>query len=606
MIGRLRTVTVELPGVTGCDIRRLTTAQAFRGLAVALACVASPALASAEPRVALVIGNNAYEAAPLENPINDAALIADTLRTVGFDVTTVRDADEDAMEEAVARLGERLQAAGPGAVGLFYYAGHGVQSSAGKNYLIPVGAAIKSESRLTAKAVSADWVLGTMQDAGNAVNVLVLDACRNNPYVATRGARGLAAMAPGSDSLIAFSAAAGQTAEDGDGRNSPYASALAAEMRRAGQTFAQVFQNVRKRVLEGQRHRPVNERQTPTEVSQLTRDHYFVGASGAPVRERREPDTVDWAREEWEQIKGTSRTDVLETFVGRYAGSQYAELAKLRLGELRRSERTAYRDGQMFSDALRSGGRGPEMVVIPAGAFRMGCVSGLDCYSFEKPVHEVRIGARFALGRYEVTFAEWDACVSGGGCRGYRPDGEGWGRGNRPVNHVSWEDAREYAAWLSRETGEAYRLPNESEWEYAARAGSTTKYHFGNEEDELCRWANGADMTAKSQYPDWTVSECRDGHVYTALVGSLGANRFGLHDMHGNVWEWTEDCWNDSYAGAPADGSAWLRGDCAKRVLRGGSWDVAPGVLRAANRVRETTGYRDNGSGFRVARTLAP
>ena len=219
-------------------------------------------------------------------------------------------------------------------MGLFYYAGHGVQSSAGRNYLIPVGAAIRGESRLAAKAVSADWVLETMRNSGNAVNVLILDACRNNPYVARRGARGLAAMVPGSDSLIAFSAAAGQTAEDGDGDNSAYAAALAAEMRRPGLTFAQVFQNVRKRVLERQRHRPADERQTPTEVSQLTRDHYFVPPSGAPVRIPQPPQPVDWAREEWEQIKGTSSAEALEAFIGRHGDSRYADLAKLRLGEI--------------------------------------------------------------------------------------------------------------------------------------------------------------------------------------------------------------------------------------------------------------------------------
>ena len=281
--------------------------------AACLACLAASA-AVAEPRVALVVGNNAYQEAPLDNPLNDARLIAGTLRELGFEVSTGRNADEDAMEEAIV-LGERLQARGAEAVVLFYYAGHGVQSTAGRNYPIPVGAAIRGESRLAAKAVSADGVLPTMRNSGNAVNVLNLDACRNNPYVARRGARGLAAMVPGSDSLIAFSAAAGQTAEDGDGNNSAPA-ALAAAMRRPGLTFAQVFQNVRKRVPERQRHRPAGERQTPTEVSQLTRDHIFVPSSGVPVRISHTPQPVDWAREEWGQIKGTSRAEALEGYIG--------------------------------------------------------------------------------------------------------------------------------------------------------------------------------------------------------------------------------------------------------------------------------------------------
>ena len=593
-----------MPNTMAVNLGPTVRGRPCRLLAACLACLAASA-AAAEPRVALVVGNNAYEEAPLDNPLSDARLIAGTLRELGFEVSTARDADEDAMEEAIVRLGERLRELGPEAVGLFYYAGHGVQSTAGRNYLIPVGAAIRGESRLAAKAVSADWVLETMRNAGNAVNVLILDACRNNPYVARRGARGLAAMVPGSDSLIAFSAAAGQTAEDGDGDNSAYAAALAAEMRRPGLTFAQVFQNVRKRVLERQRHRPADERQTPTEVSQLTRDHYFVPPSGAPVRIPQPPQPVDWAREEWEQIKGTSNAEALEAYIGRHRDSRYAGLAKLRLGEVRGS---ALGDGQVFSDILKSGGQGPEMIVIPAGRFRMGCLNDDgDCFGSEKPVHDVTIPAPFALSVYEVTFDEWDACVADGGCGGYRPSDGGWGRGGRPVIHVNWKDARSYASWLSRQTGETYRLPSEAEWEYAARAGTATKYHFGSDSSRLCRWGNGVDLTGKEEYSDWrTPANCRDGHIRTAPTGSFEANGFGLHDMHGNVGEWVEDCWNGSYARAPSDGVAWVSGDCAQRVLRGGSWDYDPRYLRAAYRNRDSTGDRFDVSGFRVARTLTP
>ena len=229
----------------------------------------------------------------------------------------------------------------------------------------------------------------------------------------------------------------------------------------------------------------------------------------------------------------------------------------------------------------------PEMVVIPAGRFRMGCVSGLDCGSSEKPVHEVRIGAPFALGRYEVTVAEWNACVSGRGCRGKRKISS-----RRPVMNVSWDMAQSYVRWLSRKTRESYRLPSESEWEYAARAGTATKYSWGNEVGRNRANCDGCG----SRWDD----------EQTAPVGSFAPNGFGLHDMHGNAWEWVEDCSNVGYAGAPADGSAWLRGDCAFRVLRGGSWVSYPGVLRAASRIRIATGSRSIINGFRVARTLTP
>ena len=210
----------------------------------------------------------------------------------------------------------------------------------------------------------------------------------------------------------------------------------------------------------------------------------------------------------------------------------------------------------------------------------------------EGPRHFVIIGSSFAVGVFEVTFAEWNACVSDGGCGGYRPDDEGWGRGRRPVINVSWDDAQSYVAWLSRETGEAYRLLSESEWEYAARGGTQTRYWWG---DDIGRNRANCDGCG-SRWDDES----------TAPVGSFAANAFGLHDVHGNVWEWVQDCWNDSYVGAPGDGSAWESVNCSLRVLRGGSWDDFPGGLRAAIRNRIVTGSRSNDAGFRVARTFTP
>ena len=245
-----------------------------------------------------------------------------------------------------------------------------------------------------------------------------------------------------------------------------------------------------------------------------------------------------------------------------------------------------------YTDALASGGNGPEMVVIPAGNFRMGCVSGQSCYDNEKPVHDVRIPQPFALSKHEVTFADWDACVSAGGCNGYRPGDREWGRGSRPVINVSWADAQAYVAWLSGETGKTYRLPSESEWEYAARAGTTTTYSWGNQ------------ISHNQANCDGCGSRWDDDR--TAPVGAFAPNAFGLHDMHGNVWEWVEDCWNDSYYGAPTQGEAWASGDCAKRVLRGGSWSIKPRILRSAIRFWVTTTIRSFDDGFRVARTLTP
>ena len=234
----------------------------------------------------------------------------------------------------------------------------------------------------------------------------------------------------------------------------------------------------------------------------------------------------------------------------------------------------------------------PPMVYIPAGSFRMGDIQGGGA-SDEKPVHRVSVKA-FLMSATEVTFAQWDACVAAGGCddSGPRSAGgdNGWGRGSRPVIEVSWEDAQQYVKWISTKTGAQYRLPSEAEWEYAARAGSETKYSWGNSIGNNKANCDGCDSR-------WDNSQ-------TAPVGSFAANAFGLYDMHGNVWEWTQDCWNGSYKGAPSDGTAWLSGECGRRVLRGGSWYNDPNNLRSAYRNRNSTGFRLNNFGFRLARTL--
>ena len=218
--------------------------------------------------------------------------------------------------------------------------------------------------------------------------------------------------------------------------------------------------------------------------------------------------------------------------------------------------RPKWPEGKKFRDCAEC----PEMVVIPAGSYQMGSL--LDDswrYDDEGPVHRVTISAPFAVGKYEVTFSEWDACRGDGGCS-RNPDDEGWGRGDRPVVDVSWEDAQEYVRWLSAETGGEYRLLSESEWEYVARGGSSTSRYWGGSERGQCLHANGADRSAERSYSDWTVASCDDGYVRTSPVGSFRANGFGLHDVSGNVLEWVEDCWHDSYVGAPSDGGAWTSG----------------------------------------------
>ena len=261
----------------------------------------------------------------------------------------------------------------------------------------------------------------------------------------------------------------------------------------------------------------------------------------------------------------------------------------------------------------------PELVVIPSGTFWMGTSTSAawrvdNCpyclttspadwpgrYKSERPRHRVTIDSTLAVGVSEVTFAEWDACVADGGCGGYRPDDEGWGRDARPVINVSWNDAQAYVGWLSERTGATYRLLTESEWERVARAGTTTAWYWGETSSAQCRYANGRDALV-DQY--LLRLSCNDGHPNTAPVRSYPANAFGLHDVLGNVREWVQDCWHDNYRGAPADGSVWRRrANCRLRVLRGGSWWELPDALRAASREREVAGLRDSTTGFRVAK----
>ena len=277
--------------------------------------------------------------------------------------------------------------------------------------------------------------------------------------------------------------------------------------------------------------------------------------------------------------------------------------------------------GHRFRDCMGC----PELVVVAPGEYRMGSPSGeAGPGDSDGSVHRVSIGEAIAVGVYEVTVGQWRRFVgetgyaTRDGCWTYEEgvweerSGRNWERSGfvqdegHPVVCVSWEDAQAYVGWLSAETGEEYRLPSESEWEYVARAGTRSARYWGEDAGEQCRYANGSDESVRRRYSDWRwrVVSCDDGYVHTSPVGSFEANGYGLHDVLGNVSEWVEDCWNESYVGAPADGSAWTRGNCEGRMLRGGSWDDFPWNLRFANRGTSTPDYRIIFFGFRIVRTL--
>ena len=298
-------------------------------------------------------------------------------------------------------------------------------------------------------------------------------------------------------------------------------------------------------------------------------------------------------------------------------------------------EATTPRAGTVFRDRLKSGGEGPAMVVLPSGSFVMGSPGEQAMGQSEAHAQRMIHVSEVAMGQMEVTRGEFAAFVS---ATGYRTDAErdtavrgssaegcvsllggsdfGWKVGtswrapgfeqhdSHPVVCMSWNDAQAYVSWLSRETGQAYRLPSAAEQEYAIRAGTTTPWPWGDDADAGCRDANGADARLLTRFPSRNAMACDDGHVFTSPVGSMRANAFGLHDTVGNVLEWSADCEASGNAPVPTDGHAHDGADCGGRVLRGGSWADSPSWLRSSHHGREVPEVRASDVGFRVVRVL--
>jgi len=265
----------------------------------------------------------------------------------------------------------------------------------------------------------------------------------------------------------------------------------------------------------------------------------------------------------------------------------------------------------------------PAMIVLPAARFKQGfAATDRGSVSYEKPEHWVNIIRPFALSTDLVTVEEYRRFIdaTGRGMQGcdtydgswkYRPENNwqnpGFAQsGLHPVTCVSWNDAVAYAQWLSTKTGHQYRLPSASEWEYAARAGSETVYPWASNGSNACTYANVADASAVRQYPGWVAFACDDGYANTSPVGSFKANALGLNDMLGNVFQWTLDCWQADYRGAPVDGSARTDGDCSERELRGGSWFTSPAYVRANYRNHFALDYRTSSVGIRLVRDIGP
>lgn len=628
-------------------------------MALCLTLLLAPAWA--QKRVALLVGNGQYQhESALANPVNDVRLLASVLRgsQLNFKVEVLENLPRREMDLAIKRFVRESAGAD---TALLYYAGHGAQpTKGGRSYLLPVNAKAVDDDSLETDGILAESIASQLEQQANPakLRLVVLDACRNTRMASSSRStvRGLAPPArTDSYTLIAYSTDANAVAQDGSGSNSPYAKALAQHLPRAAkEPVRMIFEDTAKDVRAA-----TKQTQAPRTYGDL---ESRVGLDGVQVASLKPESTGranqgDPEEEAWQATKAANTAAAYEAYLAEYPKGRYASAARIgrvagqgsnspqaasqQTSQQRPGSANNFTAGQVFKDCADC----PEMVVVPLGSFTMGSSAAEQAAAVregmsqaaadrESPQHMVRIGYRFALGKYELSRGEFARFVSataykteaekGNSCAVMKPDGSGWemkadanwqnpgfAQGDdHPVVCVSWNDAQAYISWLNQKNpGQAYRLPSEAEWEYAARAGSQTRYPWGEDEgnQQICRQANHGEQSYSAQYPKDTVvnRNCSDGVVHTTAGSRFPANTFGLHNMHGNVHEWVQDWYHDNYSAAPTDGSAWESGGEQKyRVLRGGSWSNLPASLRSAYRLGYAPGSRSSGSGFRLARTL--
>ncbi len=525
--------------------------------------------AFAQARLALVIGNGDYPTAPLKNPPNDARAVEAALLETGFTVTRLLNGSEQEMKEAVRQFGRDLRRAGEDAVAVFYFAGHGVQLN-GSNYLIPANANIDSAADVEFGAVEAQWILDLLGESKTALSIIILDACRNNPFrsIARSTDRGLARMDAPRGSILAYSTAPGDVALDGTGTNSPYTEALAAAIRKPGLKVEEMFKEVRRQVLV-----TTGDRQVPWESSSLVGDFYFAGlgdTSAQPVPVYPAPPAIEV------KLPGTKFRDCPDC---------------------------------------------PEMVVVPSGTLKMGSRRDEDPHeSVELPETEIPIDS-YALGVTEVTkdafeqfinetgYNAWDGCwywsivwIPDTSIDWRDPGYEQ--TGSHPVVCANFDDMRAYVDWLSRKAGKLYRLPSEAEWEFAAEAGEPG-LPWAGDEDQICAHGNMHDVAGRAAFTSVLSSfDCDDKAGQTAPVKSYQPNAYGLYDMIGNVNELVDDCWNSDHEDRPDTARARRDGDCSKRVLKGTNFANYKETARPAWRMDMVGIWPNIYTGFRVARDL--
>ncbi len=575
--------------------------------AILLAFVIASAPAFAERRVALVIANSTYShAGVLANAINDGKLMAAALKSRQFEVFEQYDGGQKQMKRSLQAFSAAIQDDPKNTVALIYYAGHGIQYK-GENYLIPVDAEVAREGDIDINSIGVSSVMSMLEAARTNLNIVILDACRNNPFPLTRSVdRGLARVDAPSGSLVAFSTAPGKVAKDGDkGGNSPYTAALAQAFAEPGVKIEDVFKRVR-----GAVHKASAGEQIPWESSSLIGDFYPAGmASGtAPIVASNAPNPApaEKAKPAGEKVAiaplpakppvAPAAQPVAGVFPPAQSQSQ-CDGAWVTVGMTGKEEKRCLKPGSGKTESFKDCPDCPEMVVAPAGSFIMGSPeTEKQRFTAESPQHRVTFQKPFAVGKFTVSYAEWDACAADGGCGGLKLKDD-WGRGDLPVANVSWTIAHTYLEWLEEKTGKKYHLLSEAEWEYTARAGTTTAFWWGPKlTPELANYNGTLYYTGGGK-----IGEYRQK---TVPVNSFQPNPWGLYQVHGNVFQWVEDCASSEYKTAPVDGSAQTSGNCSTRSIRGGSWKSEPMYLRAACRHYAWPEMGSFDTGFRVARGL--
>jgi len=596
-------------------------------------------------RTALVIGNGRYaKVSPLDNPVNDATDMAAVLSGLGFEVIKGTDTNLVQMRRLIREFGEKLEQ--QKGVGLFYYAGHGVEVR-GKNFLVPVDADIAREVETEDYAIDLNSLMRQMDAANNGFNVVILDACRNNPF--SRGwnrsgdSGGLANISAPTGTFIAFAAAPGSTASDGKGtRNGVFTGSLVKQLKRPNLKLEEVFKATREEVMS-----VTGNKQVPWDSSSVKGDFYFnLTAARSSVKTNASVPKVESAQEKeaWDLVKASADVEDLrfflrefpngtntvaaqsrleemmwtsakasndkakvQTYLDEFPDGPNAAIARIRLRQLGAAAMTPAANASNSSvtpGTIRKNSMGMELAYIPAGEFMMGSSEAevdeafyeckkynkdckRDLFTRETPKHKVAIKDGFWMGKYEVTQGQWQSVM------GDNPSKFADCGSTCPVEQVSWDDIQVFLKRINaKNDGFEYSLPSEAQWEYAARAGTTTAFAFG---DSL----NSSQANFNGEYPYASTKGTNVGK--TVSVGRYQPNAWGLYDMHGNVWEWSQDIYNASYSGLPTDGSANMSvGDANKRVLRGGSWGSGGFNTRSANRGGLDSTSRDVYFGFRI------